>query len=511
MESKSKSHLLKIALFATGFAGIVAEYTLSTLASYFLGNQLLQWTLIISIMMFSMGLGSQLSKFFDKKLLETFLVLEFLLSIFSSFSAILVYMVAGTSELTWVLVYALSIIVGMLIGMEIPLVTRINEQFQSLRENISSVMAVDYFGSLLGGGFFAFIGIPYLGMTYTPFVLGTINFLVAVLLFFRFKSHIQKFRVFQFLALAVVVILGMGLFFAEPIIQYGEQSRYKEKVIYQNQSKYQKIVMTQWKNEYWLFINGNQQLSTLDEWLYHEPLVHPVMKLANGPKNILILGGGDGCAVREVLKYSSVEKITLVDLDPQMTKIGKTHPVLKKLNNGALDNEKLTIINQDGFQFLAQTKEYYDVIMVDLPDPKTVDLSKLYSKEFYQLCYQQLRTNGVIITQAGSPQFATKAFCCIDLSMQAANFQTAPIHNQILTLGEWGFVIGHKSLPKDKLLSTLRSLEFKNIKTRWLNNDAMLLITSFGKNDIKVSNTEINTISNPMLYHYYLNGNWGMY
>lgn len=241
MESKSKSHLLKIALFATGFAGIVAEYTLSTLASYFLGNQLLQWTLIISIMMFSMGLGSQLSKFFDKKLLETFLVLEFLLSIFSSFSAILVYMVAGTSELTWVLVYALSIIVGMLIGMEIPLVTRINEQFQSLRENISSVMAVDYFGSLLGGGFFAFIGIPYLGMTYTPFVLGTINFLVAVLLFFRFKSHIQKFRVFQFLALAVVAILGMGLFFAEPIIQYGEQSRYKEKVIYQNQSKYQKL------------------------------------------------------------------------------------------------------------------------------------------------------------------------------------------------------------------------------------------------------------------------------
>lgn len=511
METKSKSHLLKIALFATGFAGIVAEYTLSTLASYFLGNQLLQWTLIISVMMFSMGLGSQLSKFFNKRLLETFLVLEFLLSIFSAFSAIIVYTVAGHTQFTGIVVYTLSIIVGMLVGMEIPLVTRINEEFQDLRENISSVMAVDYFGSLLGGGFFAFIGIPFLGLTYTPFVLGIINFLVAILLFIRFKDHVKNNKLFHLIALGVTIILGIGLSFAKPIMMYGEQSRYKEKVIYQHQSKYQKIVITQWKDHHWLFINGNQQLSSLDEWLYHEPLVHPVMKLANQPKNILILGGGDGCAVREILKYPSVEKITMVDLDPKMTEIGKNHPVLKTLNKGALETEKLTIINQDGFLFLEKVQEFYDVILVDLPDPKTVDLSKLYSKEFYQLCHQQLRPNGVMITQAGSPQFATKAYHCIDMSMKAAGFQTAPIHNQVLTLGEWGFIIGHKSLTKEKLKNSLRNLKFDDVSTKWLNNEGMLLITSFGKNSTNLSDVEVNTISNPMLYHYYLSGNWGMY
>ncbi|MCP4520235.1 MAG: polyamine aminopropyltransferase [Cytophagales bacterium] len=511
MNQNSKSHLLKIALFATGFAGIVAEYTLSTLASYFLGNQLLQWTLIISVMMFSMGLGSQLSKYFKDKLLEKFLILEFLLSIFSSFSAIVVYTVAGLTEFTAIIVYLLSIIVGLLVGMEIPLVTRINEQFQDLRENISSVMAVDYFGSLLGGGFFAFIGIPFLGLTYTPFVLGAINFLVAFLLFFRFKSHISRFRLFQLLGFGVALILAVGIYFAKPIMMFGEQSRYREKIIYQHQSKYQKIVITQWKDHHWLFINGNQQLSSLDEWLYHEPLVHPVMKMANQPKNILILGGGDGCAVREMLKYPSVEKITMVDLDPKMTEIGRSHPVLKALNKGALETEKLTIINQDGFQFLEQTKDFYDAIFVDLPDPKSVDLSKLYSKEFYQLCYHQLRPNGAIITQAGSPQFATKAFHCIDITMESAGFSTAPIHNQVLTLGEWGFVIGHKSLDKEGLKKALRSLHFDDVKTKWLNNDGMLLITSFGKSEMDLSTVKVNTTSNPMLYHYYLNGNWGMY
>lgn len=511
---KQNSFVLKAAIFATGFAGIVAEYILSTLATYFIGNSIFQWTMIVSLMLFFMGLGSRLSKLITKNLIQNFLFLEVSLSILVAFSSVLVYTLAAITEYYGIIIYGLSMLVGLLIGLEIPLVVRINKEYEDLKSNISSILEKDYYGSLLGGVFFAFVGLPILGLTFTPFVLGIINFLVALVVFFRFKNKLTPKK---HLNLKVVLgltftILAVGLAYTSPIIEWGEQKKYKDKVVYAEQSKYQKIVITEWKDEHWLYLNGNLQFCSIDEKMYHEVLVHPILKLHPKPKRILILGGGDGCAVREILKYKSIEKIDLVDLDPIMTNLGKNHPILIDVNQGSLSSEKVTIHNKDAYIFLEQnTTDFYDIIISDLPDPRNIELGRLYSKEFYTLCYRKLRPNGVIITQAGSPYFATKAFECINKTITNVGFTTIKMHNQIISMGEWGWVLGTKEKVDAKILKKrLQSLTFEN--TNWINNEAMQLITSFGKDFYRVEGEiEVNSIHNPVLHQYYLKGNWDLY
>ncbi|NJN27565.1 MAG: polyamine aminopropyltransferase [Cyclobacteriaceae bacterium] len=512
---KLRSNILKLCLFATGLSGIVAEYVLSTLATYFLGNSVLQWTMIVSIMLFSMGLGARITKMMEGHLLEKFIWIEIALSILASLVSLLTYTAATYTMYTGVVIYALCIIIGLLIGMEIPLVIRINDSFETLKINVSSMMEKDYYGSLLGGVFFAFVGLPFLGLTYTPFVLGFVNYAVAIVLLAVLWNDLGaavKTRLGTANVL-VLFVLFAGMFSADRIIEHGEEMRYKDNVIFSKQTKYQKLVITQSHGDYWLFINGNQQLSTVDEIMYHEPLVHPLMKLSPNPTDILILGGGDGCAVREVLKYDRAKNITLVDLDPDMTRLAMEHQVLSEINQNALKDPKVSIINEDGYTYLERTDQYYDVVIVDLPDPKSIELGRLYSYEFYKLCNNVMRPNGLIITQAGSPYFAARAFKCIDKTMEAAGFSTVPLHNQVVTLGEWGWISGAKSLSKDQFKAALKGLDFAGIPTKWINHEAMTLMTSFGKDfTIKPGDSiAINTIHHPVLFQYYMNGDWDLY
>lgn len=510
-----RSNLIKLALFATGLSGIVAEYTLATLATYFVGDSVFQWTLVVSLMMFSMGLGSRLSRYFSGDLLKIFVGVEFALSLIVGFSSMLVYVLSAYTASIALVIYGLSMCVGLLIGMEIPLAVRINDEFESLRVNISGAMENDYYGSLLGGLFFAFIGLPYWGLTYTPFFLASINFLVAILLFVVLSPQLKQQKRLLSIGFFVFILIISGVIIAKPVVLWGEQLKYKDKVIFQKQTPYQKIVITQWKNDYWLYINGNQQLCSYDEIMYHEPLVHPIMQLVSAAQNVLVLGGGDGCAVREILKYPDVKHICLVDIDSAMTNLGKNNPILYALNKGAFHNPKVEIINQDAFVWLENSKQTWDVIIIDLPDPKTVELSRLYSREFYQICQHHLPKIGAIITQAGSPYYASAAFLCINASMQSAGFSTALMHNQVLTFGEWGWVIGAKGInPNKSLKDILLELQFTNINTTWINNEAMHLMLSFGKQLYVNQNTdsvEINTIQNPALQRYYLKGNWDLY
>jgi len=510
-----KSNILKLALFATGLSGIVAEYILATLASFFISDSATQWTLIISTMLFSMGLGSRLSKYIERNLLQKFIIIEFLLSILTAYSSLIAYTASAYTIYTGAIIYGLAILIGLLIGMEIPMAMRLNQAFEELKVNVSGILELDYYGSLAGGIFFAFVGLPILGLTYTPFVLGFVNFSVAIVLYFILYPKLiggSKISLNLFTG-GILVALVAGFFLADPIIFFGEQRRYKDKIIYEEQSRFQKIVITQWKDDYWLYINHNQQLSTIDEVLYHEPLVHPAMNMLKAPTDVLVMGGGDGCAVREILKYPSIENIIVVDLDPAMTNLGKTHPVLVNLNQGALNNEKVKIINQDGFNFMANHDKFYDAVIIDLPDPKSIDLGRLYSYEFYQMVKRRLRPQGVMITQAGSPYYATKAFLCIDKTIQAAGFTTAQMHNQILTMGEWGWIIGVKSEQDLNLKEKLRQLSFNHINTAWINNEAMQLMTSFGKTIYTkpVDSIKVNKVHDPILYRYYLNGNWDLY
>ncbi len=518
----SNALTLKLALFATGLSGIVAEYILSTLATYFLGNSVLQWTLILSTMLFTMGLGSRASRYIEKYLLEKFIAIEFILSILVAFCSLISYLTTAYVSFNYALIifplrldaaviYTLATVIGFLIGMEIPLVMRINENYEPLKINVSGVMENDYYGSLIGGVFFAFIGLPFLGLTYTPFILGSINFLVAYLLYLKLKKQLKKPEKLNFWALSTFLFIVFGVINAKKVVNFSEQKRYVDKVIFQKQTPYQKIVLTHWKNDYWLYLNGNTQLSTLDEWLYHEPMTHPAMNLHPNPEYILILGGGDGCLAREILKYPSVKKITLVDLDPYVTDMGKNHPIFVELNENALNNPKVEIINGDAFSFLEKTKHIYNLIFTDFPDPKTVTISRLFSLEFYKLCYKQLDPNGIIIAQSGSPYYASRAFFCIEKTINSARFSTLPLHNQILSLGEWGWVLGSKSIAQNKLKKITQNIKLPSIKTQWFNQDALKQVTSFGKPFSDTTGLEINSLHNPILTTYYRKGNWGLY
>lgn len=507
---KQKSFALKVALFATGISGIVAEYILSTLASYFIGNAILQFTLIVSIMLFAMGLGSRFSKWFTKQVIVYFIITELILSVLVSFSALISYVVYGITDISWLVIYILSICIGLLIGLEIPFATRINDEFEELRLNISNILEKDYFGSLIGGLFFAFVGLPYLGLTYTPFVLGLLNLGVSYYLFKVLKEYISvnAIKKLQVSYILVLILIIAGLYFAEPIVRFGEQVKYKDKIVYSEQTKYQKIVVTKWKEWYSLYINGNQQLSSFDEFMYHEPMVHLPMQLTGAHENILILGGGDGCLAREVFKYKEVKKVTLVDLDQNMIDLGKYFSVFKELNKNAMNNPKLTTVTRDAFNFLEETNERYDIIFIDLPDPNNVDLNKLYTKEFYKLCKLKLKENGVFITQAGSPYYATKAFYCIDKTLKASGFKTIPMHNQVLTLGEWGWIMATK---KNVHLDRIKSIKFSSLDLKWLTNKAVPHLLSFGKPLVDTTGIKVNTIFSPKLYTYYRQGNWDLY
>ncbi len=510
ISNKKKSFVLKAALFATGFSGIVAEYILSTLASYFIGNAILQFTLIVSIMLFSMGLGSRLSKSFNTNIIFYFVITELMLSVLVSFSAIVSYLIYGFTSVSWVIIYLLSIIIGLLIGLEIPFATRINNEFEELRLNISNILEKDYYGSLLGGLFFAFVGLPYLGLTYTPFVLGFINLIVSFWLFYVLKQEISE-RLRHFVILLYILVFSvilMGLCFAKPLVMFGEQAKYKDKIVFSEQTKYQKIVITKWKNWHSLYINGNQQLSTFDEFLYHEPMVHTTIGITKKREHILILGGGDGCIVRELLKYKDIGTITLVDLDEKMIALGKTNPIFKTLNNNALNSDKLETAVADAFTFLENSNQLYDAILVDLPDPNNVDLNKLYTKEFYSLCYNHLADNGTFITQSGSPYYATKAFYCIEKTLKHSGFYTLPMHNQILTLGEWSWIIGKKKkvTPED-----LNGVNLSALHLKWLNKNSLSALTAFGHPLVDTTGIKVNTIFNPKLYLYYKDGNWELF
>ena len=511
---KRLSFILKVCVFTTGCATMVTEYTLATLASYLLGNSILQWTVVISLMLFSMGLGSRYSRKYKTDLLDRFTLTEFGLSFLCTFSAMFCFWISAYTIHFGLVVYGVACMIGFMTGLEIPLITRINESYESLRENISSVMEYDYYGGLLGGALFAFVLLPFLGLTYTPVLIGSLNLLVASLILWTFPDHLTRPSILniQFAVLLMASILAFAV--AKPIILYGEQHKYKDKIVYQEQTRYQKIVVTQWKDDYWLFINGSTQFSTYDEERYHEPLVHPLLGLIKERKDILLLGGGDGLAAREILKYLDVENLTLVDLDPAMTQLARQDKIFLSINKGSLNDPRVRVINQDAYQFIKNSVDLYDAVIIDLPDPKSVSLSLLYSLGFYKMVEKHLKPFGAMVTQSTSPLYSPEAFLCIKKTLEAAGFSTLPYQNSVPSMGQWGWVLGvrQKAMPAQRLKQDLTALEFADIKTRFLNRDAMISMAHFGKGLFeKEAQIEPNTQFDHNILKYYRQGSWDLY
>jgi spermidine synthase len=508
------SFILKTCVFATGCAAIVTEYTLATLASYLLGDSILQWTIVISLMLFSMGLGSRYSRKYEARLLDRFVAIEFGLSFLCTFSAMFCFWISAYTIHFGLVVYAVACMIGFMTGLEIPLITRINQNYEALRENISSVMEYDYYGGLLGGALFAFVLLPFLGLTYTPVLIGSVNLLVASLILWQFPSRLERPRILniQFAVLLLVSVLAFTV--AKPIVLYGEQHKYKDKIVYQEQTRYQKIVVTQWKEDFWLFINGSTQFSTYDEERYHEPLVHPIMNLIKERNDILLLGAGDGLAAREILKYPDVERLTLVDLDPAMTRLAQKDKMFLRINQGSLNDPRVRVIHQDAYQFIKESGDLYDAIIIDLPDPKSVSLSLLYSLGFYKMVEKHLKPFGAMVTQSTSPLYSPEAFLCIKKTLQAAGFSTLPYQNSVPSMGQWGWLLGvrEKVMSAERLKQELTTRKFLDRPTRFFNQNAMISMAHFGKGLFeKESMIEPNTQFDHNILKYYRQGSWDLY
>jgi spermidine synthase len=495
---------VEVALLASVFivaaCGLVYELAAGALASYVLGDSVLQFSTVIGTYLFAMGAGSWLSRFFERQLPAQFLRIELLVAIAGGFLPALLflanaYMPAGFRVLLYGLVFA----VGALVGIEIPLVMRILKRNVALRELVSQVLTFDYLGALAVSIAFPLVLVPQLGLVRTGLLFGLMNAAVAAWTLRVFRHEMR--RVIEHAAACALTFAALlaGFALANTITSVAEDKLYQDPVVYAATSPYQRIVVTHGHAGYRLFLNGNLQFAERDEYRYHEALVHPVMAAHGSPHKVAILGGGDGMAAREVLRYPSVEHVTLVDLDANMTRLFSTQEALVRLNGGSLNSPKLKVINADAFRWLGDTEETFDVIIVDFPDPTNFSLGKLYTTSFYALMEKHLAASGYAVIQTTSPLVARESFWTVVATLEAAGLATAPYHTNVPSFGEWGYVIAsHRPYRQPDALPD---------GLRFLTRETLPLLFNFPRDMARVP-AEPNRLSNQVLVTTY-EREWG--
>lgn len=481
------------------------ELIISSVSSYLVGDSVLQFSITIGLYMCAMGFGSYASKFVKHNLFDKFVCVEMGVGMVGGLSSIVLFLANLYLESYTLVMYIEIIVIGTLVGLEIPILTRIIEDNASnLRVTLSSIFSFDYIGGLLGSIAFPLLLLPHLGYFATAFMVGCFNIAVALVIVWKYAPYIKKAAAFKTAGALLFVLMALGMVFSENISQHIEGGLYRDKIIYSEHTKYQHLVLTKHKDDLRMFINGNIQFSSADEYRYHESLVHIPMSLLKKRDKVLILGGGDGLAVREVLKYNDVKQITMVDLDPGVIELCSTNSDIVKLNQGSLKSAKLSIINDDAYKYLENTKESYNLIIVDLPDPNDDSLNKLYTNVFYRLCKNALDDEGLITVQSTSPYYAKEAFWCINKTIEGEGLCVKPYHVQVPTFGDWGFQLaGKNEINVDDI-----DIE---CETKFLKNDNVKALFSFGADEMTDKNKlAANTLSSPRLIHYYMEAerNW---
>ncbi len=498
--SKSQTAVLVLAVFVAGLCSIVYELLIATASSYFLGDSIRQFSITIGIFMASMGLGSFLSRNLGERVLGTFVVVEVALGIVGGISIPVLYAVYAYTDLYTPAMMVFIGIVGTLTGLEIPILVLAMRRFLKLNVNLSTILSLDYFGALGATLLFPFALLPLLGTFKSPLVIGLLNLAVALLVLRAFKDQIEINKRIAGTIGALGGLLGLGLLlvFSGDLLRPWHEAIYEDKVLLARQSPYQKIVLTRYRNDVRLYLNGNLQFSSWDEYRYHEAIVHPAFSLAPRREQVLVLGGGDGLAAREMLKYDDTKTITIVDLDPVITEIAKTQHLVRELNGDSLASGRVTVQNEDAWVFLEGSETRWDVIVIDLPDPNDTSLARLYSREFYGLVRRHLAKDGVLVTQATSPFFASEAFWTIVATMEAAGLHTRPYHANVPSFGDWGFVLG-ASYPLDT--SKIRV----TVPARYLDDTMVSSMFDFPR-DVRVADAERSTLDDPVVLGLYLKG-----
>jgi len=536
--------VLALSMLIMGGCGIIYEYTLGLLGNYMMGSSHEQIFVVIGIMMFAMGLGAGAQRRLEGDLLDKFLIIETMLGFLGGISALAIYASFAWTASYHTVLYGFAIFIGVLIGLEIPILIRINTDYsRSLRVNLSEILCMDYIGALLGALLFTYFLLTRLSLGRIGLVLGLANTFLAVVGLIYFWPLVRRRRVIAAACLASLAVLTYGFARADDWMIRMEQRCYADPIIHIETSRYQHLVLTRRGDVLKFFINGHLQFSSSDESIYHDMLVHVPMAVAKSRQRVLILGGGDGLALREVLHYPDVEEVTLVDIDPAVIGLASEHPELIRLNQAALHDARVRVLEPGGvtakgrITVSAKTKlaaqllddrEYplaevsvyfidadlfvqkisgtYDVAILDFPDPGIVELAKLFSVGFYRSLANRLAPDGVLSVQSTSPYHAKNAFLCIGRTLEAAGYRSMPYRQNVPSFGEWGWYLAwREGRTPEEMKDKIHNLKEFPVETSYLTRETLKGAFAFGKGWLESTPDIIkpNTKLHPVLVEYY--------
>lgn len=493
-----RAGVLLASIMVVALCGIVYELIIGAASSYLMGDSVYQFSFTIGFFMAAMGLGSYLSRFLDTGLIETFIIIECVLAVIGGLCGVTLFLTFAFAPWLYTAAqFGFIIVIGALVGLEIPILTRVLAERAGARRSVSDVLSLDYLGALFGSVAFPLLLLPSLGLIGASFAIGLANALVALLNVLWLRAHLRRPRVMAAaaaLTAAALIALTAG---AAQVTSFARHHLFFDTVIYETQTPYQNVTVTRnWRSDdLRLFIDGHLQFSQNDEHRYHEALVHPALSLGPEPRSVLVLGGGDGLAAREILKHPTVERIDLVDIDPAMTALGTDFAPLRRLNQDSLADPRVTLINQDAFIFARETDQRYDHVIIDFPDPHNAAVAKLYSVEFYALVRGRMTEDGVLVTQSSSPYFARRAYWGVAATLEAAFESIDSYQIAIPSFGVWGF-----HLATSESLGEMRAFPEG---LRFMTPDTFAAAQAFPPDIARLAPGAPNSIFAPNLYQLY--------
>ena len=502
--TKRQQQLLLMAAAVSSSCGLAVELLLGTLASYLVGNQALAYGVAVGGFLAAMGIGSYFSKYIatnpdanfqQAELLHAFVKVELAIAPLTALLPLGLFALFVYDGELWLGLCLSTIILGILAGLEVPLLTRVLELESSLKDALAGVLALDYIGALFGSIAFPLLLLPLFGMFPTGFILGALPAIMVFLLGREFK----QLKFWKYIGLGIAAANLAIAPISIPLTNRLENNLYQAPIVRRIQSQYQRIVLTRQGNDLRLFLDGDLQLSTIDEYRYHEALIHPAMSANPRRKKVLVMGAGDGMALREVLKWSEVEEVVLIELDPAVVDLASNYSQLLAANGNPFDDSRVSVIYGDAFLKLRKLPEF-DVIVADFPDPDREIIAKLYSVGFYQQMLSRLADDGVFVTQASSPFFAPKVISCIKQTLESTGLIASPYVANIPSFGPWGFVIASKKAIAPNTLSL-------PIVTRYLTLTMLHNLFDLPK-DLEIQEVEINRLAHPVIVRYQSDRRW---
>ncbi len=522
--------LLYLNVLIIASCGLVYELLAGTLASYLLGDSVTQFSLVIGIYLSALGAGAWISRFVDERLARCFIEVELAVALIGGMSAPVLFLAFSSVGAFRAVLYGIVFAIGTLVGLELPLLMRLLKEHLDFEDLVSRVLAFDYLGALFASLLFPMFCVPRLGLVRTSLLCGLLNaavglwgtYLLRPLLSSRGLSGLRG------RACLVIGLLIVGIIKADSLTSLAEERVLGEPIVYAESTPYQRIVLTRNARGFQLHLNGHLQFNSVDEHRYHEALVHPALSAVKSPRRVLVLGGGDGLAVREILRYPSVESVTLVDLDPGMTSLADRFPPLAELSRSSLKDRRVTIINQDAFLWVGRETDIsrntlasgsdaagepdasafplnnkFDTAIIDFPDPGTFSVGKLYSTRFYRMLREHLTADAVISVQCTSPLVAPQSYWCIVKTLESVGFHVRPYHAPVPSFGEWGFALASAAPLPEKLSLSPELIGPSRFLTNTILNSMFDLSPDLARVD-----AEVNQLNNQVLVHYY-DQEWG--